>query len=186
MHNNSLLLLLFLSLSACADALPQDKSLVQKSIIIEKKEIDVDALVLKAAAGDKTAQYQLGREFCCVNPKDNAPNTAVANDEATGWLCDAARAGLPAAQLRLGELYSGDLFNLPSWDDYMPQQKTSGLRQPLITAFMWYEVAAEAQHADAIGGAIRLKNRMSEEEVAAARLLKQNWTKAPCLWGEVF
>lgn len=179
-----LVIALFLSLSACADA-PQDAQLPVPVIIDNKKPLDIDALSIKAAQGDKVAQYELGREFCCANPRDNIPNAAAQNDEVTGWLCAAAHAGLPAAQLRLGELYSGDLFNLPSWEDYIPSKRKDDVRLPLVLALMWYELAAENQQAEAMGQAIRHKNRLTEGEVAASRLLKQNWKAAPCRWGDV-
>jgi TPR repeat protein len=174
-------LLILALLTACAPQ-PLPVTIIEAPTAKVSKDADLNA---KAEKGDATAQYIIGERLCCANPAEHRADTRVRNKEATAWLCASARQGLSAAQYKLGQIYSGDLFNIPSLDDYRPRGKDDVCRS-FALALMWYELAAEKQHAEAMGDAIRLKTRMSEKEIAASHQFHGDWKNAPCLWGEVF
>lgn len=175
-----------LLLAACA---PQQAGQGDASALPALKkpavEESVESLLVKAEKGDRTAQFMLGEKACCTNPAEGVVLAAEKNQIATSWYCAAARGGMDAAFYKLGEIYSGDLFNLPALEDYRAPMREGGLRRPVSLALMWYQLAAEKGHAEALGAAIRLKNRMREEEAAIARQMKEKWQEMPCLWGDV-
>ena len=183
-----IVLLLLLFMNACAQPSDQNAAIVQGVALKEKPKSvtaqdEIPALQNKAQQGDVTAQYMLGRALCCANPNRNDADIKTRNQQATFWLCQAAANNSEAALFKLGEIYSGDQFNVPSLEDYKINKQTS-IRLPLVLGLMWYQLAATNHQADAIGAAIRLKNRMGEAEIAASQLLLQKWREVPCLWGD--
>ena len=183
-----ILLLMLLFMTACTQPSDQNGAMVQGVSLNEKSKSvtvqdDIPALQNKAQQGDVTAQYMLGRALCCANPNGSDADVVSRNQQATFWLCQAAANNSEEAQFKLGEIYSGDQFNVPSLEDYKVNKQTS-IRLPLVLGLMWYQLAASNQQSEAIGAAIRLKNRMGEAEIAASQLLQQKWREAPCLWAD--
>ena len=134
-------------------------------------------LLPEAEAGDSTAQYRLGKSYCCMGP-------GFDTQTATEWLCKAARQGNTDAMYELGRIYLGDLSRTPA-----PGQK---LRRALTAkrspshAHMWLSVASNDGHEHALELLTELNVSIDQDELDLARQLAPNWQAVACEYEEIF
>lgn len=114
--------------------------------------------------------------------------------EAQNWLTTAANMGIRNAQYNLGQLHS-NLQKPPNYREAFKWFKESaelghlegqyntchmysagdGVPRNEVQAYMWCEIAARSGHRIAAENRDHISQRMSEEEIAQARKLADNW-----------
>jgi len=120
--------------------------------------------LMRAQAGDKEAQYQLGKSYCCGYGPGKTEATALQ------WFCKAALQGHPNAQYQLGRFYGTRTDT--SYATYIPQNR--------IYAYMWYSLAAVGGVELAAAERDALARDMSSAELDSARQRLRNWQSLGC------
>lgn len=118
-------------------------------------------LLPKAEQGDKNAQFELGQSLCCG--LDENKNT----QEATKWLCEAARANHTQAQFELAKIYID------------PETRDNA------TTLMWLQVAASRNHKDATKLLEKIWENTKHRDHFNADVKLQNWQTAACTLNDV-
>ena len=99
---------------------------------------------------------------------------SLGNSDAWGWVCRAANAGYPQAQLQLGHWYNEDRNREDLWPFI-------SLRPDNRKAYVWYSLAADNGNLFAAQLRDRLaRNDMTAEQVAAARERLARWSPGSC------
>jgi hypothetical protein len=144
----------------------------------------------RAEAGEPAAQYELGKAYCCESSwKMMRTLSAHDNEKATQWLCKAGVENYGPAQLRLAQIYSGNIrsgFGPMSWiSSALTDQKSKRARTDARRAWMWASVA----DANGVNKAAKLRDkidkRMSTAERDSAQGMLTSWRTLPCTWNEV-
>jgi TPR repeat protein len=125
---------------------------------------DLKGLKRAAEAGNAAAQFNLAI-LCDSREDDNGYAVPGDRAEALRWLLEAARGGLPRAQLKLAEFYAEG-------------RKVSG---DLVRACVWFLVAMAklngAERARAEIGYRALAGRLTAGQMVKARRLAETWLK---------
>lgn len=130
------------------------------SPVVDPKE----TLLPRAQAGDKEAQYQLGKAYCCGYGVGYDTQTALA------WLCKAGVQGHAGAQYELGRYYgwrSDSYFHTNTPEDR-------------IHAYMWYSLAALQDVHLAAAERDALANDMTAAQLVTAKEHLRDWQNLGC------
>ncbi len=127
------------------------------------QEAMADMLQYRAAHGDLDAQYRLGLLY-----------QSRRRSEARGWICRAAQAGHPGAQLQMGHWYSEDRSGSDMW--------------PFIhvslddrEAYVWYSLAERNGEPSAPAFRKQMElDRMSVKEIDEANRRLSAWEPGGC------
>ncbi len=142
-------------------------------------------LKLKAEAGDRIAQFELGESFCCQGGGPLDRISVYDNELATEWYCKSALQDYEPAQLQLARIYSGH----PIQGLRLTQRLSALLgktRRDMPIAMMWAELAARHGDDDARVSHDNLKAGLTPEQQARSEALLVHWQDTPCRWSEVF
>lgn len=135
-----------------------------------------------AEAGDAAAQFKLGDAYCCA---PGGVQGLYNNQQATAWLCRAARQDYAPAQYKLGQIYSGDVVD----GVRIIRRVVTGVvgsDQDRIAAALWFSVAARQGYEDAAERGEASRQNLSAAEARQADVYLADWRSAPCEWPEVF
>lgn len=138
-----------------------------------------EILEKSAAGGNAEAQYNLGETFCCrVGPRMGVYD----NEQATAWMCRAARQGYGPAELRLAEIYSGHPFTYRLMRRLITA--IAGSPENIPVALVWAERANTHHTSGARNLVMSLRKKATPAERAGAAELKAS-RHVPCRWQEV-
>jgi TPR repeat protein len=140
-----------------------------------------EARLERARAGDIEAQYLVGKELCCTS--DRGPSSKT--QQATEWLCLAARRDYGPAQFFLGEIYSGAEVSKRS---FLGRLVTSSRAPKPRTdlAAMWFDLAIANGIKDAVERRFELAKTMTPKDDVAVARMRAVWRTAPCEWKDVY
>lgn len=164
---------LLLSATACAGCVGAAMSASTLAV----KSAPRDELLPLAEAGDSSAQYELGKSYCCMG-------VGFDTQTATEWLCKAARQGNADAMYELGRIYDGDVSRTLS-----PGQKVMQALQAKespVHAYMWLSLATSIDYPAAKDRLAKVRKKIKSGDDAIANRLKEAWQRAPCEYDEVF
>ena len=170
MHKLMLAVSTVILLSGCVGAAMNASTLAVKSA-------PRDELLPLAEAGDSSAQYELGKSYCCMG-------VGFDTQTATEWLCKAARQGNADAMYELGRIYDGDVSRTMA-----PGQKLMRAvraKESPAHAYLWLSLAALADHPEAQERLAELRKKMSDGDGVIADRMREAWRVAPCEYNEVF
>lgn len=122
------------------------------------------ALESAARTGDKEAQFQLGKAYCCGYGPGKDTHVALS------WLCKAAKQEHPGAQYEMGRYYG-----LRTDTHYGSNQA-----QDRIYAYMWYSLAAVGDWPLAAAERDALANDMTKGELKEAQSHLRDWRTLGC------
>ena len=121
---------------------------------------------LRAEQGDKAAQYELAKSYCCgFGLRRNTRKSLY-------WHCRAAIQGHVLAQYELGNILS-NFFNDPN-------RNTALGTADYISAYMWYTVALINGHQDALDAREKIAAQMPNEDVLRAKRWATKWKQIHC------
>jgi len=149
---------------------------------IAKDKAEAAANMKDAEAGNAEAQYKVGKSLCCAI--DEGGPSFYNTEQAVMWLCrSAAQNYAPAAQ-RLGEIYSGDLV---SGVRVMRRvaEKVADPRKNLPVSYAWLKRAETLGVADAGKQSVKVWERMTPADQAAAAALASGQKPLACEWNQV-
>lgn len=129
-----------------------------------------EQLKILVQKNDADAQYELGNRLCC--------GIAVGQDSKRGFalLCSAAKQEQVGAQYRLGELYEkGVAFQLSPYN-----LKPFLIPKDLVSAYMWYSIAAENGYGKAESARKRLHETLSLDQLSNAIAKRKIWRRLSC------
>jgi TPR repeat protein len=161
---------------------------VDESVPEELRELTAAAM-----KGDTTAMFELGVAY------REGQSTPADIDMAVEWYHKAAMAGHPEAQLHMGFMYEEgmgvemDEMEAANWYARAAEQGDTlgminlggmlsvgrGIPQDWVLAHKWLSLAVVHNAEGAEVGVKRLEDVMSEEQLAAAKLLVEGWTPTP-------
>lgn len=121
---------------------------------------------IKAEQGNKTAQYQLAKSYCCGFGLRRSTRKSLY------WHCRAAIQGHVPAQYELGNILS-NFFNDPN-------RNTAIGTTDYISAYMWYTVASINGHEDALDAREKIAAQMSSDNVLRAKRWATKWKHIHC------
>jgi TPR repeat protein len=122
------------------------------------------SLATSAQAGDRDAQFNLGKSYCC----GYGPGRDTA--KALEFFCMAARQGHAGAQYEIGRYYG--LRTDTGYSTSQPQDR--------IYAHMWYSLAALQDWPLAAAERDALAKDMSEQEIREAQSHVRGWELMGC------
>ncbi|MFC1664955.1 tetratricopeptide repeat protein [Pseudomonadota bacterium] len=128
----------------------------------------------EAAAGDREAQYKLGRSYCCGSGQNYNTNLAIE------WLCRAAIQGHVQAQYELANIYVDKSTPKSRSIQYRNIPPPARDQDALETAYMWYTVAAGQGHPRAFEDRQRVGKMVSKQGVMDSKRSATNWRQYRC------
>ena len=165
--------------------------LVVGALVLSGSAVAAPSAAMRAAAeaGDARAQFHLAIAY------DTADGVPHDFPEAVRWFTRSAEGGYAVAQAKLGLMYRfgwavpRDLVKAAGWYRKAAEQGLAAAQLPLaeltahgagverdvVRAHMWAALAARHDVAGAAGFRDRLEQRMSAEEIAAAKKLAAAW-----------
>jgi TPR repeat protein len=163
-----------LSASGCASVVTEGANIARDKVIVSKN-------IESARAGDREAQYRVGKALCCsLNEGEGFYNTPAA----VGWLCAAAERDHGPAALELGDIYSGDVVSGVRVLRRIAQ-KAAGSTTRRATAYAWYRRAEALDVPDARERAADLWAEMNSAERRDAEPLVLGRKVLLCRWDDV-
>jgi len=163
------------------------------SAVDENVPVELREMASAAAGGDTSAMLELAGAY------REGQGTAVDMAQAVDWYRKAAMAGHPQAQMYLGFMLDDGLgvekdeVEAVKWYSRAAEQGDvlaqinlggmlsvgRGIEQDWVQAHKWLSLAIAQGAEGADVGIVRLENEMSEEQIAEARQLAENWTATP-------
>ncbi len=167
-------IVLLLSSGGCASVVTEGANIARDKVIVSK---NIDS----ARAGDREAQYRVGKALCCsLNEGEGFYDTPAA----VGWLCQAAERGHGPAAIEVGDIYSGDVVSGVRVLRRVAQ-KVAGSTTERATAYAWYRRAESVGASDARKRASDLWSDMDAAERRSAEALVLGRTPLRCRWDDV-
>ena len=130
-----------------------------------------------AEQGDKDAATSLAHEFKESGPLKEILGTGdasavfqtyevllVTGEDAWPWLCRAANAGYPEAQLEIARMY---------WN----RARTP---ESILRAYMWYRIAEQQGVVEAQTELAQHRKLLDAAEVSAGDVMVDEWSPGPC------
>ncbi len=125
-----------------------------------------EQLQTKAEAGDRLAQYQLAKSYCC------GFGMRTSTRKSLYWQCRAAIQGYAPSQYEMGNILSN------FFDDN--DRTTAFGDTDYVSAYMWYTVASINGHALALEVRDKLAQKMSRDDVIRGKRWATQWKNIHC------
>lgn len=143
-------------------------------------EVTINKHLAAAEAGDATAQYEVGKAYCCsVNEGSELYNTP----KAVAWLCRSAQQGYAPAMHKLGLIYNGDTIEGARLSRRLATAVV-GQHVNLAVSHTWLRLAADRGEKDAADEARDVWADMNATQRSEAQRLYDRGLKTTCRWEE--